>query len=142
MEFLSKAEAADVLAGRAKDPRARRTHDFSIPADAGARVSLVADFMSRLEGQKIVVVFSDWSIWPSGERMHLFDRLRASYGETRNLVDTPVHVFTAEEFEDAVSFVTLGVLFLWDVDVFGKEAVKFSHDEVGHASFNVGQRRM
>ena len=51
-------------------------------------------------------------------------------------MDTPVHVFTAEEFEDAVSFVTLGVIFLWDVDVFGKEAIKFSHDEVGHASFN------
>ena len=73
--------------------------------------------------------------------MHLFDRLRASYGETRGLVETPVHVFAPEEFEDAVSFVTLGVLFLWDVDVFGKEAVKFSHDEVAQASFSIGKRR-
>ena len=95
--------------------------------------------MSRLEGHKIVVVYAAWGVWPSGERMHLFDRLRASYGETRPLIDAPVHVFAADEFEDAVSFVTLGVLFLWDVDVFGKEAVFFSHDEYGGASFDVGR---
>ena len=141
MKFLSKAEATGALSGRAKDSRVRRKHDFPIPVDAGARVSLVADLMHRLEGQEVTIVFSEWSVWPSGQRMHLFDRLRASYGETRNLADTPVHVFAAEEYEDAISFVTLGVLFLWDTDVFGKEAIHFSHDEIGHASFNVGHWR-
>ena len=139
MEFLSKSEASKWLAGRPKDPRSRRTREFPIPSDAGRRVALVADLMRRFEGQNIVVVFSDWSVWPSGQRMHLFDRLRASYGETRHISDSPVHVFMADDFEDAVAFVTLGVLFLWDVEVFGKESIYFSHDEIGSASFNLGQ---
>ncbi len=91
--------------------------------------------MDAFQGAKIVVVFSDWGVWPSGERMHIFDRLRQSYGEVRPLAEAPVHVFAADEFEDAVSFITLGVLYLWDVDVIGKEALHFSHDEIGHASF-------
>ena len=139
MQFLSASEAKPSISGWTKDPRSRRKRRFSIPKDSGARIALVADIMSRFKGHGIVVTYADWGVWPSGERMHLFDRLRASYGETRPLIDTPVHVFGADEFDDAVSFVTLGVLFLWDVDVFGKEAVLFSHDEVGEASFDIGR---
>ena len=142
VNFLSKAEAKCWLAGKPKDPRNRRNNQFAIPVDAGRRVFLVSDLLGRFEGKTIVVVFSDWSVWPSGQRMHIFDRLRLSYGESRPLIKTPIHVFEKDEFEGAVSFVTLGVLFLFNVEVFAKDSVFFSHDEYGTASFNVGQWRL
>ena len=141
VKFLSKAEAKSWLAGKPKDPRGRRNNEFAIPVDAGRRVFLVGDLLSRFVGKEIVVVFSDWSVWPSGQRMHIFDRLRLSYGESGPLTETPIHVFETDQFEDAVSFVTLGVLFLFNVEVFAEDSVFFSHDEYGTASFNVGQWR-
>jgi hypothetical protein len=49
---------------------------------------------------------------------------------------SPGHVFDKDEIEDAVSFVTLGVLFLWDCYVIAPKLSKllyFSHDEYGLA---------
>jgi hypothetical protein len=77
---------------------------------------------------------TDWSVWPSSERPHIFDRLRASYGETRTLAEVPAHVFGATEHEDAASFATLGALFLWDVFLVaaeGRPMIFYSHDECG-----------
>jgi hypothetical protein len=108
---------------------------FKIPADAGRRVYLVNSRMRAFANEpSLLVWFNDWSVWPSGQRMHVFERFRRSYGETRQLIDSPGHVFALEEFEDAVSFVTLAVLFLWDCYVVTPAAGKllyFSHDEYG-----------
>jgi hypothetical protein len=59
-----------------------------------------------------LVWFTEWGVWPSSERPHIFARFRASYGETRPLIEVPAHVFGRDEHEDLLSFVTLGVLFL------------------------------
>lgn len=83
---------------------------------------------------EILVWFTGWGVWQSGERMHIFDRFRLSYGEKRPLIDSPGHIFTKNEFEDALSFVTLGVIFLWDFYVLNRKATKmlsYSHDEFG-----------
>jgi hypothetical protein len=66
--------------------------------------------------------------------MHVFDRFRRSYGETRLLIDSPGHLFEGNEIEDAISFVA--VLFLWDCHVVTASPSKqlyFSHDEFGLA---------
>lgn len=66
--------------------------------------------------------------------MHIFERFLASYGETRQLIEAPAFLFAEHEYEDLVSFVTLGILFLWDVHVVGTKARRllfYSHDEVG-----------
>jgi hypothetical protein len=116
-------------------PRASRVRRFKIPPDAGARVALVAADMRVVGARaKSLVWFDDWAVWPSGQRMHVFERFRASYGETRPLIEIPAFLFDGREFEDLVSFVTLGVLFLWDVHVIaskGRHLVFYSHDEVG-----------
>ena len=108
---------------------------FDIPVDAGQRVYLVSERMSAFrEEPSLLVWFDDWSVWPYGQRMHIFERLRLSYGETRRLIDSPGHVFESAEIEDAISFVTLAVLFLWDCYVLTPERRKllyFSHDEFG-----------
>ena len=83
-----------------------------------------------------LVWFTEWGVWPSSERPHIFARLRESYGEMRSLSEAPAQVFESHESEDLVSFVTLGVLFLWDVHVVipGRVSIFYSHDEVGSRS--------
>jgi hypothetical protein len=112
----------------------RRATSFEIPTDAGRRVALVARHLEEFRGRgQSLVWFNDWSVWPSGQRMHIFERLRASYGETRPLAEVPAFLFNADEYEGFGSFVTLGVLFLWDVHVVGAhgQLLFYSHDELG-----------
>jgi len=117
-------------------PEARgKTASFRIPEDAGKRVAIVAKHMMPFHSKgKVLVWFDDWSVWPSGQRMHIFERFLSSYGPGRPLIEIPAFLFVQEEYEDLVSFVTLGVLFLWDVHIVGTKAQRllfYSHDEVG-----------
>ncbi len=66
--------------------------------------------------------------------MHVFDRFRMSYAETRPLIEAPAQLFDQTEIEDATSFVTIAALFLWDCYVVSPSMSKFlylSHDENG-----------
>lgn len=108
---------------------------FAIPADAGQRVNLVNRSMEAFRGEpELLIWFTDWGVWPSGERMHIFERLRKSYDEGRRLIDAPAHICEAGEIEDSISFVTTAVLFLWDCYIMvenGEKLLFFSHDEYG-----------
>jgi hypothetical protein len=108
---------------------------FIIPKDAQKRVGLVSQGMAAFGDAPLFLVwFNDWAVWPSGQRMHVFDRFRMSYGESRRLIHSPGHVFGKSEIEDAISFVTLAALFLWDCYVVTpKRSMLFflSHDEYG-----------
>lgn len=117
-------------------PAARsKSKSFHIPSDAGARVALVAKHLENFHSLgKTLVWFDDWEVWPSGQRMHIFNRFLAAYGEAKPLIEIPAFLFSEQEFDDLVSFVTLGVLFLWDVHVIctkARQLVFYSHDEVG-----------
>ena len=110
---------------------------FEIPCDAQRRVALVRAAMGTFGGESLFLVwFDDWSVWPSGQRMHVFDRFRMSYGETQRLIDSPGHLFEGTEIEDGISFVTIAALLLRDCYVVnpGRTKTKFlylSHDEYG-----------
>jgi hypothetical protein len=108
---------------------------FEIPVDAQKRVYLVTSRMRAFANEPAVLIwFDDWSVWPSGQRMHVFERFRLSYGEARCLIDSPGHLFAQSQCEDATSFVTLAVLFLWDCYAITPACGKllfFSHDEYG-----------
>jgi hypothetical protein len=142
LKFLSKEETSlwcsrnkIVLSDSGLPERSDATTKFEIPEDAGKRVYLVSRCMAAFNGiPHLLVWFDGWDVWPSGQRMHIFDRLRLSYGETRPLVQSPGHVFDKDEFDDAISFVTLAVLFLWDCYVVTPDSSSllfFSHDEYG-----------
>jgi hypothetical protein len=108
---------------------------FEIPVDPQKRVHLVNQAMEAFRHESLFLVwFDDWSVWPSGQRMHVFDRFRMSYGETRPLIDSPGHLFDGTEIEDGTSFVTIASLFLWDCYVVNPGQSKLlylSHDEYG-----------
>jgi hypothetical protein len=114
---------------------ASKTGSFIIPADAGKRVALVAGHLKPLRvATNTLVWFDDWSVWPSGQRMHIFERFLASYGEPRALIERPAFLFSQTEYEDVASFVTIGVLFLWDVHVVSNgcgHLLFYSHNESG-----------
>ena len=142
MNVITKLEAAKwcrarhvLLDERERPEMPDGAERFDIPEDAGRRVALVAShFSERALVGSTLVWFTDWSVWPSGERRHIFDRFRASYGEERQLIDAPAHLLTLEERDDLLSLVTLGVLFLWDVYVVADEAyfaLHYSHVEWG-----------
>ena len=141
MRTLTKSEAKKwcqtqgATLGHIGFPDAKpKTKSFVIPTDAGQRVALVAGHLTAFGNSKTLVWFDDWAVWPSGQRMHIFERFLASYGETRPLIEAPAFLFAEQEYEDLVSFVTLGVLFLWDAHVVATKAGRQlfdSHDEMG-----------
>jgi hypothetical protein len=108
---------------------------FAMPPDTQKWVFLVNQAMAAFQDEPLFIMwFNDWSVWPSGQCMHVFDRLRMSYGETRPLIESPAHLFDKTEIEDATSFVTIAALFLWDCYVVNPNRGKllyFSHDEYG-----------
>jgi hypothetical protein len=108
---------------------------FVIPADAQPRVDLVSRSMAAFSETPVFLVwFNDWTARPSGQRMHVFDRFRLSYGESRPLIHSPGHVFEGSETEDAISLVTLAILFRWDCYVVSPKRSRllyFSRDEYG-----------
>jgi len=142
MRALSNSEAKKwcraqgaILGGNGFPEAKGKTKSFVIPTDAGPRVALAEQHLERFRGSgKTLVWFNDWAVWPSGQRMHIFERFLASYGEKRPLIEVPAFLFAGHEFEDLVSFVTLGLLFLWDVHVLSTKARRllfYSHDEIG-----------
>jgi hypothetical protein len=142
MKVLSPKEAATwcethhvALSHRGLPDRSDADLKFEIPRDTQKRVYLVSQAMETFGDELLFLVwFDDWSVWPSGQRMHVFDRFRASYQETRRLIDSPGHVFDGTEIEDGTSFVTIAALFLWDCYVVNPRGTKLlflSHDEYG-----------
>lgn len=142
MRVLSPQEAAAwcrahhvALNNREFPERSDADLKFEIPRDAQRRVYLVNQAMETFGDAPLFLVwFDDWSVWPSGQRMHVFDRIRMSYGETRRLIESPGHLFDGTEIEDATSFVTIAALFLWDCYVVNPGRTKLfylSHDEYG-----------
>lgn len=114
--------------------------EFRIPGDAGRRVALTREHLSSFrESPEFLVWMTEWSVWPSGERMHMFDRFRASYGVSTPLSKHPGHLLSRDEFETTGSLVGFGILFLWDCYVAasdGRALLFYSHDEIGWISTN------
>lgn len=108
---------------------------FSIPEDAGRRVALVKNLVSLLdEDAELLVQIGDWSVWPSGQHLPLFDRFRQAFGERRPLIECPGHLVPPVERDDAISILVLSVLYLWNcylLSAGGDHALFVSHDQYG-----------
>jgi hypothetical protein len=55
----------------------------------------------------------EYGIWPSLENLHLYYRVRMSYGDTRNLIDAPGHYFLPYENADLLTFLDLTIRLGW-----------------------------
>ena len=66
--------------------------------------------------------------------MPLFTRFREAFGERRALIDAPGHLLPSEEADDAISIISVSLLFMWNCHVLsgsGRDVVFTSHDEFG-----------
>jgi len=73
-----------------------------------------------------------WGVWKSSENLHLYYRLRQSYGDLRLLREAPGHLFLEYEDSDLVSFLQVGLLCGWDMHLLpvgGYARAFVSHDE-------------
>jgi len=141
MDFLSKSDAQKwcienkIPLDEELYPNLEQAEEFVIPSDAGKRVALVRRHLATFDScDEVLIWISQWGVWPSGERMHIFYQFRKSYGENRMLKEAPAHLVKSKEIEDGISIVTLAVLFLWDCYILTKDNQKFcfySHDEYG-----------
>jgi len=93
---------------------------YSISAPLSAmnwsRLTWLSNFIARsLEPyDECLMWVTQWGVWSSSENLHLFYRLRETYGERRPLYDAPGHLFLNYEGSDLTSFIELGLLFGWD----------------------------
>lgn len=60
----------------------------------------------------------EFSIFPSSENLHLYYRLRQSYGDLRLLHEANGHLFLDYEEADLASFLQIGIVNGWDMHVF------------------------
>ncbi len=60
---------------------------------------------------------TEHGIWPSSENLHLYYQLRKSYGEIRELRETPGQLFKYYENYDLITFLGLAIQFGWGVCV-------------------------
>ena len=73
-----------------------------------------------------------WGIWGSSENLHLYYRVRQSYGDLRLLSEAPGHLFLPYEAADLVTFLQIGILCGWDMHLLpaaGHTRAFVSHDE-------------
>lgn len=144
MKFLTKKDAVKWcrenrinLDERELPITTKSSKNFTIPSDAGQRIALVASQFEHFRDEtEILIWVTEWGVWPSSERLHIFDRFRISYGEKRLLIEIPAQVISKNEHEDGLSILTLAVLFLWDCYVLTKDGkfIFYSHDECGWIS--------
>ena len=74
---------------------------------------------------------TEYGIWPSSENLHLYNRLRKSYGDSSKLDVTPGHFFGSGEEDDLISFLELSLRFGWGGYLFGASTNNYfilSHD--------------
>jgi hypothetical protein len=151
MRFLTYAESADWCSKRAYPTRQREGYrvgpepdiqapefelvEFALPTDSGRKVWL-ARFLHGLlaPSPELLIWLGDSAVWPSSQHMPLFSRFRQALGEQRPLIEAPGHLVTADEIEDAVSILTISLLFFWNCHLLtasGRDVVFVSHDEFG-----------
>jgi hypothetical protein len=53
-------------------------------------------------------------VWGSSENLHLYYRVRESYGDRRQLAAAPGHLFAKHEGADLATFIQLALIFGWD----------------------------
>jgi hypothetical protein len=131
MKFLTYRECADWCAqhgfptrqfeghvvGPDLDLKSQPFHfaDFPHPANSGQKVRLARFLYSLVqESPELLIWISDWDIWPSSQHLPLFTRFRQAFGEQRPLNEAPGHLVTPDEADDAVSIISISLLFIWN----------------------------
>lgn len=138
MKILTKKDASDLLDGKPLD--AFITHlssrlklvegTYSAPVKAGVQIVLSKLFAYLLLRDSPVCLYvTCWGI--ATEHLDLFHGYRRSLGESRPLIETPVHFFEQADEDAFISVLCMVFFFSWDASVFdttGRSLLQTSHD--------------
>ena len=148
MHFLTVADARSWCEGRVQTDDAgwpvrpsRRARHARVP------VSSAIAFCRALENAlqpryECLLWVSETDVWRSSENLHLYYRLRQSYGDFRRLHEAPAHLFHPFEAADLISFLQVGIQNGWDMHVLPSEGYLWafvSHDEVVEIASDDGE---
>ena len=136
MRFYTAAECRDWCAGLAVPGVPE--HDGAVQRYARTPARTDVAFCRALEQAlqpraQCLLWVTDWGVWRSSENLHLYYRLRQSYGDVRLLEEAPGHLFLDYEGADLVSFLQVGLLCGWDMHLIPAEGYArafVSHDEL------------
>lgn len=139
MQCLTTSESNEWISGHGwpVNPAKPEKDIFSITAKIPnnfTRIFWFSDFLSKsfVSFDTCLLQVTTWGVWPSSENLHLFYRLRETYGERRLLDEAPGHLFQKYEQADLATFIQVSILFGWDFHLHPSPAwVRgfVSHDE-------------
>ncbi len=92
---------------------------FALP-ETPAQLNWLVRFVSAsLEPRDACLLWvKEYGTFPSAENLHLYYRLRQSYGDVRLLDEAPGHLFLSYESADLASFLQVGIINGWETHVF------------------------
>jgi hypothetical protein len=142
MQFLTEAEAAEWARGHSmlmpfgdradRQPRLQPLR-FAVPPPASRLYPLSSTIASAVtRGDDCLLWITEFGVWPSSENMHLYYRLRESYGDLRLLQEAPAHLCLKHETAELTTLLQLTLLFGWDAYLLPRSdhlAFFCSHDE-------------
>lgn len=105
------------------------------PPSTAAQLYALSSFLASAltPGDACLLWITEFGVWPSAENLHLYYRLRESYGERRLLHEAPAQLCQKHEREDLATLIWLALLFGWDAYVLPDSdhlAIYFNHDEL------------
>lgn len=90
-----------------------------LPEDSGAKVAIARTLVGAILSRGPTVLWiNEWGVWPSSEHPDLFKTYRAALGESRSLIEAPIHLCEAGDEEKATSILCMALFFCWGAEIF------------------------
>lgn len=138
MKILTKEDAVELLSGKSPDAFIAQLSSqlelvegtYSAPTASGVQIALAKLFAYLLlRNAPLCLYITGWGI--ATEHLDLFNGYRRSLGETRPLIEAPVHVFEQRDEDAFISLLCVVFFFSWDASAFdttGRSLLQTSHD--------------
>jgi hypothetical protein len=105
---------------------------FELPPDSGRRTAIARGLAAAAKDRPGLLWITEWGVWPSSENMRLFDLVRGSFGESRQVHEANGHLFGRGDEGILECLLDCVLYFSWDAWLFdekSRSAVRMSHDE-------------
>jgi hypothetical protein len=138
MKILTKENARELLNGKLPDEFVTQLAGrlelaqgtYSAPVNSGVQIALSKLFAYLLlKDSPVCIYVTGWGV--ANEHADLFNGYRRSLGESRPLIEAPVHVFERTDEDAFISLLCMVFFFSWDASVFdttGRSLLQTSHD--------------
>jgi hypothetical protein len=140
LRILSKEDATELLNGKSLDDYISELSGqlqlvkgaYSTPTSSLKHIALSNLFVYLLfRDSPVCIYITGWGVATSMDVLDLFYGYRRSHGESRPLMEAPVHVFEPIDHDALISVFRMVFFFFWDawlIDLAGRSLLRLSHD--------------